>query len=111
MAHAGTPQEEVKKQKQRQKNEAYRRELEAQIRGNAQQLPDPYFHMTDTERMVRTPTPAALPVPGRSRSHRHHAPARVRRPPQYNYDKLTKAKQTYSARMSQRSSRRGSSRR
>ena len=77
MAHAGTPQEEVKKQKQRQKNEAYRRELEAQIRGNAQQLPDPYFHMTDTERMVRTPTPAALPVPRRSRSHRRHASLHV----------------------------------
>ena len=46
------PQEEEEKRKAKQRHLKYKKDLEAQIRSNAQTPVDPYFHMSNTERMV-----------------------------------------------------------
>jgi len=49
-------QESEEKRRAREKNLQYKKELEAQIKIRAKELPDPYFHMNNTERMVRPHT-------------------------------------------------------
>lgn len=45
-------QERAKKEALRKKNIAHRRELERQILASASRLDDPFFNMSDTERLV-----------------------------------------------------------
>ena len=50
-------QERAKKEALRKKNIAHRRELERQILASASRLDDPFFNMSDTERLVSHATP------------------------------------------------------
>lgn len=54
-------QERAKKEALRKKNIAHRRELERQILASASRLDDPFFNMSDTERLVSHARPRKGP--------------------------------------------------